>query len=101
MVDKLNEALRKKEALNNEPNEDDDVDLSEKPAKSNKKVVEPIQKDEMDEYVDPEASFGLYKSCNCLPSCTSIHYDTEVSQSAVDLVEYYKANNFYDKEKDR
>lgn len=61
--------------------------------------IEPVLDYEMDEYVDSEESSDeTYKSCNCLPSCTSIHYDAEISQSLMNLVQYYKANKMYDKE---
>lgn len=32
-------------------------------------------------------------SCNCLPACTSISYDTEISQSTYEWKNFYKALN--------
>lgn len=54
----------------------------------------------MDEYADSGDSAGTYQSCNCLPSCTSIHYDAEISQSALNLMQYFKANNIFDDKDD-
>ncbi|XP_052873095.1 pickpocket protein 28-like [Anopheles cruzii] len=30
--------------------------------------------------------------CNCLPACTSIHYDLEITQSSLDIERFFKAN---------
>lgn len=38
---------------------------------------------------------GGTESCKCLPSCTSIHYDAEVSQAHLDWMRYAKARKFY------
>lgn len=35
------------------------------------------------------------ESCKCLPSCTSIHYDAEVSQAHLNWMRYAKARKFY------
>lgn len=35
---------------------------------------------------------------NCLPACTSIHYDCEISQSPLNLIEYYKETNSFDRD---
>lgn len=78
---------------------DDEPIIRSKYANVSEEDIEPVHAYEMDEYVDPEESSDeTYKSCNCLPSCTSIHYDVEISQSMLNLVQYYKANNMYDKE---
>lgn len=47
----------------------------------------------MKEYPDFEASSGVYKSCNCLPSCTSIHYDAEISQSMINSASFHGNND--------
>lgn len=40
-----------------------------------------------------------YEKCNCLPACSSIQYDAEVSQSNLNIEEYYKSiNPVYEKE---
>ncbi|KFB52628.1 AGAP010967-PA-like protein [Anopheles sinensis] len=36
--------------------------------------------------------------CNCLPACSSIQYDVEVTQSAMDLIKYLEANRIFEKE---
>ncbi len=33
------------------------------------------------------------KGCNCLPACTSITYDAEISQAPFDYVSLFKAYN--------
>lgn len=38
---------------------------------------------------------GGIESCKCLPSCTSIHYDAEVSQAHLNWMRYAKARKFY------
>lgn len=51
----------------------------------------------MEEYADSLDSTGTYHSCNCLPSCTSIHYDAEISQSALNLMQYSAVNKMFNK----
>lgn len=34
------------------------------------------------------------KSCNCLPACTSISYDSEISQATYEWKNYFQAINF-------
>lgn len=36
---------------------------------------------------------GHYKGCNCLPACSSISYDAELSFAKYELREYYRAKN--------
>lgn len=36
--------------------------------------------------------------CKCLPSCSSIHYDADVSDTKMDMISHYKATNQYAKE---
>ncbi|XP_058122939.1 pickpocket protein 28-like [Anopheles ziemanni] len=36
--------------------------------------------------------------CICLPACSSIQYDLEVTQSAMDMIKYLEANRIFDKE---
>lgn len=54
--------------------------------------IDPMRHFEMDEYVDPIDLSQEYQPCNCLPLCTSLHYDVETSQSHLDLNKYFKAN---------
>lgn len=54
--------------------------------------IDPMRHFEMDEYVDPIDPSQEYQPCNCLPLCTSLHYDVETSQSHLDLNKYFKAN---------
>lgn len=49
---------------------------------------------------DDEAATTGYKACGCLPACSSITYDAEISQTPVDFVQRFKANNVYDDEDD-
>lgn len=53
--------------------------------------------DELKEYADYAASLedGLIESCKCLPACSSIHYDAEVSQTHLSWKEYSKARKTY------
>lgn len=46
---------------------------------------------------DTADSSESYRSCNCLPSCTSIHYDAEISQTELNLLQYYKDTNMHEK----
>lgn len=54
--------------------------------------IDPMRHFEMDEYVDPIDLSQEYQPCNCLPLCTSLHYDVETSQSHLDLNKHFKAN---------
>lgn len=42
---------------------------------------------EMNEYHEHSSNTEA-SSCKCLPSCASIYYDAEISQTALDLVNY-------------
>lgn len=37
-------------------------------------------------------------SCNCLPACTSIGYDSEISQATYEWANYFRALNFTSEE---
>lgn len=68
----------------------------EEPEDENEKS--PVDKKfENDEYVDKseENMDAEFKTCKCLPSCSSIYYDAEISQTSFDLVKYFKANNAF------
>lgn len=57
---------------------------------------------ENEEYVDPMSDKDDFaSSCKCLPSCSSIHYDSELSQTSFDIIKYYKANKAYEKRTDQ
>lgn len=45
-------------------------------------------------YEDREDNF--FKSCECLPSCQSIHYDAEISLNNMNIEEYMKAKGTFD-----
>lgn len=53
------------------------------------------------EYADAIESSTKINSCNCLPACTSISYDTEISQATYEWKNYFHALNFTDEESDR
>lgn len=36
------------------------------------------------------------KSCECLPACQSISYDAEISQTDMNVIRHYNANNLLD-----
>lgn len=60
--------------------------------------IETVENFEVEEYVDPVDPSQQYQPCNCLPLCTSLHYDVETSQSNLDLDQYIKANSMHDEE---
>lgn len=50
-----------------------------------------------DEYFDYEdVHRNDSQNCNCLPACSSIHYDTEISQNTLNSARYFKANKIDD-----
>lgn len=59
--------------------------------------------DELTEYADYAASLedGLIESCKCLPACSSIHYDAEVSQTHLSWKEYSKARKTYSADQEK
>lgn len=58
--------------------------------------------EEMMEYLDYSAKLdnSKIKSCKCLPSCSSIHYDAEVSQTHLSWREYSQARKIYKEHQD-
>jgi hypothetical protein len=54
---------------------------------------------EHEEYPDYAVSVqnGL-SSCKCLPSCSSIQYDAEISQTKLNVVKHYKATSMFEEE---
>jgi hypothetical protein len=60
--------------------------------------------DEDDEYRDLDYEEELrnsskeFKACTCLPSCSSIDYDVEISQSSIDIQRHLKANKVFEEE---
>lgn len=42
---------------------------------------------------DSVASALKIKSCNCLPACTSISYDSEITQATYEWKNYFRALN--------
>lgn len=52
-----------------------------------------------DDEIEEEDDFNdfEYENCDCLPSCSSIDYDVQISQSPIDIQKHLKAHNdFYD-----
>ncbi|XP_035895845.1 pickpocket protein 28-like isoform X1 [Anopheles stephensi] len=35
----------------------------------------------------------LVEGCNCLPGCSSVHYDVEITQTSLDIENFLRANN--------
>jgi hypothetical protein len=60
--------------------------------------------DEDDDYRDLDYEEELrnsskeFKACTCLPSCSSIDYDVEISQSSIDIQSHLKANKVFEEE---
>lgn len=52
---------------------------------------------EMDEYLEYSSKTEA-SSCKCLPSCASIYYDAEISQTILDLVKYNRKKYPFDGE---
>lgn len=52
-----------------------------------------------DEYFEPGQHLekNTFESCKCMPACSSIHYDSAVSQTNFNIIKYYKANKAYEK----
>lgn len=44
------------------------------------------------EYVDEE----IFESCGCLPSCFSIDYNEQISQSPIDIIKHLKNNRDFE-----
>lgn len=42
-----------------------------------------------------------FQSCSCMPSCSSIHYDAEISRTKVNIKKHLKANQAYDIEDEK
>ncbi|XP_053675517.1 pickpocket protein 28-like [Anopheles nili] len=40
----------------------------------------------------PEEVLGIFANCNCLPACSSVHYDAEITQSSLDVNKFLDAN---------
>lgn len=52
-------------------------------------TIEDVDQYDMEEYLDLiSSSTDAYSSCKCLPSCSSIHYDVEISQTNLNLDKY-------------
>lgn len=49
---------------------------------------------------DEEGSSFDFKPCHCLPSCSSIHYDTDISRTKINVRKHLKANQVYEIEND-
>lgn len=86
------------------------IDLVEPENSTDYEIVANVSIDKVDvsydyeneEYVDPPPDKDEpVTSCKCLPSCTSIHYDSEISQTNFDIIKYYKANKAYEKSSDQ
>lgn len=43
------------------------------------------------DFIDGLSQVEARRGCNCLPSCTSITYDAEISQARFDWVSLFKA----------
>lgn len=56
--------------------------------------------EEHEESVSDEHAANSIESCRCLPACSSIHYDAELSQTKVDKVQHWKARGFSDDDDD-
>lgn len=52
-----------------------------------------------DEYVEMKGSSS--KSCKCLPSCSSIRYNAEISQTKVKNQNHLRANQIFDDEEEK
>lgn len=50
------------------------------------------------ESTDAMELFRTVRSCNCLPACTSISYDSEISQARYEWQSYFRALNFSEHE---
>lgn len=80
---------------NEEKDDNDDDDKEDIPVK-NQTIFENDHSNssfvELDEeyYEDVKALHESHDSCRCLPSCTSIHYDAEISQTYLNLDKYNK-----------
>lgn len=42
-------------------------------------------------YNDENYGLGENKKCNCLPACSSIQYEAEISQTSLNMPAFYKA----------
>lgn len=49
---------------------------------------------------DDDAKFE-FEPCNCLPSCSSIHYDAEVSRTKINIWKHLRANQVYEDENEK
>lgn len=68
-----------------EEDEDDDDDVDEHIAELKAEALV----DEVHVPIDNEVKNNL-SDCECLPSCSSIDYDTEISQANLDFKQYSK-----------
>jgi hypothetical protein len=56
--------------------------------------------DDDDDLEDDDLSVE-FKSCSCLPSCSSIHYDAEISRTKINIRKHLRANQAYDINEER
>lgn len=58
---------------------------------------------ENDEYIENEPLDLMldFKTCGCLPSCSSIHYDAEISQTKINVRKHLRANQVFDVEEEK
>lgn len=54
-----------------------------------------------DEIIKLAKSEKKHKACRCLPSCSSINYIPEISQSAVEVQKHLEANDIDDVDDER
>lgn len=73
------------EEIEEDENDDDDNDVNEQIADLKAEALI----DEISKPIDIEVTNKL-SDCECLPSCSSIEYDTEISQSTLDFKQYSK-----------
>lgn len=50
--------------------------------------------EDKNDFID-EATKRAFNSCHCLPACSSILYDTEISQTKVNMEKHKKATETY------
>lgn len=78
-------------------------DLDENSTESNLTIIDSEYSEYSSLNYDKEEKYRDYafslddgiKSCKCLPSCSSIHYDAEVSQTHLNWMQYAKARKTY------
>jgi hypothetical protein len=55
---------------------------------------------DLDEEQELRSLSKWFKPCRCLPPCSSINYDAEISQSQIDIQKHLKANKAFEEEDD-